>query len=271
MRGESTELVPHRGYGTAYLDIARPLLDWGLECFPGIGKRPAVHEGLFEHGHNSATSDLGVHLEAAKRMERLHNVLIRPPAGMMVLDVDLRDDGHVHLGALCEKHGQLPETLLGQSGTGGPHIWLRATGEFKADLCPGVNIKTHKGYVVGPGSVHPDTGQPYRWAGIHPVAHAPRWVLDLSRKPARKPKGFWSTAASRNGRGDGSALVRTVQNAPKGERDSLLLWAACRAIEQGLFDTLRPQLEDAAAQAGQTPYEIARAMRSALKLNGITR
>jgi len=114
---------------------------------------------------------------------------VRPPRGLVVLDVDKQHDGPSNLAALTQFHGQLPPTWSASTGGGGCHLWFRAGGPFRGQLCEGVDIKAHTGYLVVPPSVHPN-GTCYVWDNDLPIVDAPEWILPLlctPRTPVRPP------------------------------------------------------------------------------------
>ena len=95
-------------------------------------------------------------------------------SGLVVLDFDPRNGG---------RRGDfaLPETLTVRSGggDGGEHVYLQHPGSGKSvsRLPRGVDDKTN-GYLLGPGSIHPETGQTYEWLDADcPVANCPSWLV----------------------------------------------------------------------------------------------
>ena len=71
--------------------------------------------------------------------------------------------GYATMLELFDKWGPLSDDCpTARTATGGTHIWLRYDGRpVGGRLGPGVDIKTHSGYVVVPPSVTPN-GQ-YSW------------------------------------------------------------------------------------------------------------
>jgi hypothetical protein len=127
------------------------------------------------------------------------NIGARVPACLLVVDVDPRHGGLGRLAELEREHGSLPGTRVSVSGRGdgGQHRWfLHPGGRLSAArLGAGVDLKTHRGYVLLPPSRHPATGQPYRWAdsSLEPAALPAGWRRLLSPAmatavpPARRP------------------------------------------------------------------------------------
>lgn len=177
----------------------------GYEVLPLIGKVPAVAKRYGGHGVLDASSDLeqvrwwwsdaGRAVGAGPTC----NIGCRVPAGLLVIDIDPRSGGADTVACWENHYGPLPVTRMSWSGRGdgGRHLWFRRPSyepTAKALAGTGVDLKTHSGYVVLPPSLHPDTGQPYRWEDLSvPAAELPLWLAQLLRpapvelKPQRRP------------------------------------------------------------------------------------
>lgn len=231
--------------------------------------------GLLGHGFHDASCDV----EWADRYwtdHPDHGIGARPHTGQIVLDVDPRHGGDVALAGLEAEHGPLPETMttISGRGDGGRHLWFDGVrAPVRSTLCPGVDILCHeRSFVVMPPSLHGLTEKPYTFERPVPdIAIAPRWLCELATKPERAPRRrprrnarrLSPSAARRKCRG----LVRTVANAPEGQRHSVLYWAACRAADEGLIgeeDPIYTALADAAADAGLPSEEIERTIGDAI-------
>ncbi len=120
------------------------------------------------------------------------NVGARVPRSLFVLDVDPRTGGLDALARLEADHGVLPPTRVSLSGRGdgGQHRWFVHPGAALSVVAlrqhgyHGLDLKTHRGYVLLPPSRHPATGAPYRWAEpvLEPAA-APAWLARLLTPP----------------------------------------------------------------------------------------
>lgn len=212
------------------------------------GKHPRL-----ANGKDGATTDLGVIAEWLARWP-VANWGVRPPEGVVVLDVDPRHDGDRHLADLEQRHGQLPATLTARTGSGGRHIWLSHRGPARGLLCTGVDVKTSTGYLVVAPSVH-ECGSSYSWVDQRPAAWAPRWVRTILNPPVPRP---------RVGPGQGrlDPLVRFVTDSVEGQRNGRLFWASCRAVEDGLDPA---PLIDAAVAVGLSTAEATATVRSAMR------
>jgi hypothetical protein len=178
------------------------------------------------------------------------------PEPLLVIDVDPRNGGS--LQELERLTGPLPETLIVWSGRndGGQHLYfLRPPGPLTGTRLPeGIDLKVN-GYCIVPPSIHPATGQPYRWEH-HPVAPLPP-RLRLLLCPAPKPVQTF-TSETKNG----SGLIRKVAEAPEGKRHDVLVWASFRAREDGILDDITDELIAAAVSTGETETNARRTVAS---------
>jgi hypothetical protein len=81
------------------------------------------------------------------------------------------------------------------TGSGGRHFYLQlpndvtvTNGSLKVAGFPGIDIKTSGGFVVAPGTFHPETGKAYQLvdgALNHGVPTAPDALIEMRRKPVR--------------------------------------------------------------------------------------
>ena len=223
----------------------------GFPVFPlGVGaKEPAISLRDGGRGMLDATTDLN-QVQAWWGTNPDWNIGIRPPEGVIVLDVDPRNGGDV------ESLGEIPPTLCTHTGTGGWHLYYRYVGKHRGKMHrhPGIDIKGHTGYVVAPPSIHPN-GNRYEWFCKDPVAVLPARLIEFVRPPHMK-----MYIPDPDKLGDTSGLVKTVLNAPEGERNNTFHWACRRAIEEG------SPLDDLAAAAlsiGLTEREVHNTMNSA--------
>jgi hypothetical protein len=112
-----------------------------------------------------------------------------------VLDIDPRHGGPKTLARLIAELGELPQTPTQTTGSGGTHYCFWSTGTLKntdGELGSGVDTKGTGGYIVLAPSIHPVTGQPYRWndGGRFDdltLAVMPPWIPALLRTKASAP------------------------------------------------------------------------------------
>ena len=235
---------------------AHTLAAAGWAVFPcRRDKRP-----LNDHGHLEATADLA---QVDRWWRRWPNALIgaRVPGSSLVIDIDPRNGGD--LAKLIELVGPLPPTLTVWSGRndGGRHLYFRRPSGLvttSTRLPKGIDLKIN-GYCIMPPSIHPATGQPYRWE-FHEPAILPYRLQELLRHTP-PPRRTVTIRGDRNGAG----LVRTVAEAQEHERNSKLSWAAYRAALDGLLDDLEEDLIAAATSTGLPEAEALRTVASARK------
>lgn len=230
--------------------------------------------GLPGHGVHDATTDpAGVRaLFAAAPWATGYGIACgRPPHHLIGIDLDTKSstDSMAELQHLALRHlFTLPETVTVLTPSGGRHLWLTGPGDTvvpnsASRLAPGIDVRGTGGYLVGPGSV--TVHGAYRLApgtADLPAAPCPQALLRLLTPPER-PR---STRGPVPGLGQGHGLVQFVRAAQEGQRNTRLFWAACRAYENGLGDTLTAGLVDAAVRAGLTEREARATIASADRL-----
>jgi len=158
-----------------------------LAC-PSAGKHPRIKDW-----QTLATCDEG---EIRKWWQSWPNANIGVACGarsdLTVLDVD-GEEGRWTLRELEGEHGELPETPVAITGSGGAHYYFAyEPGLGNAiKFAAGLDVRTEGGLVVGVGSV---TKQPYRWEaaftlgseGLLP-ARMPKWLAEKIASAASMP------------------------------------------------------------------------------------
>lgn len=257
----------------------------GLPVFPvqEKGKAPT----LVRRGHNAASTNPARVRAWLEPRPSLNYGIALAPAGVFVLDLDRHaenQDGPAELERLEGAHGPLPATLEVETGTG-RHVFLRLppdseAKELRGALAPGIDVK-HRGYVVGPGSVHP-SGRRYRVANGSPesIAEAPRWLLELLAKdqtrtgPAPSQTGPVPAAGLETSpralayyRATERGELDAIAQAPEGARYTTTRDASLRLLSVaktlGCESTAAESLSAAGLAAGLDASEVARAVRSA--------
>lgn len=108
------------------------------------------------------------------------------PSGFWVLDIDPDSGGFESARKLQDEYGQMPATVIAQTGSGGWHYWFQMPTDFemrnRQGVVAGIDVRGTGGQVVVPPSV--SAKGPYRWA-VSPddveIAAAPAWLLDMLR------------------------------------------------------------------------------------------
>jgi hypothetical protein len=180
------------------------------------------------------------------------------PPSLVALDIDPRNGGSYEI--LVNTLGLLPETLTVWSGRGdgGRHLYFRRpAGRLTSRNLPrGVDLKAN-GYCIMPPSLHPDSSQPYRWDGFEPMELPPTAAVMLTQAAPRR----WSRPIGWGG--DGSHLVRWLDNFPDVGINNALYWAACRAEEDGCLDRIEEDLIFKAVELGESETAARRTVESA--------
>jgi len=169
----------------------RPLADAGYTLFP-LAPRSKVPAEAGWRGADYSQFDVEAWLR------RDGNVGVRLGNEEIVIDIDPRNGGDEAWKTLSWYFGEDHPTV--RTGSGGQHIYLRKPADVtvrgKMLGYPGIDVKTFGGFVVAPGSIHPDTGQPYliesgSFAAVQPLPHS---VLDQLRRPEAKERSAASGA-----------------------------------------------------------------------------
>jgi hypothetical protein len=170
----------------------------GWAVFPLV---PGEKRPLTEHGFKNATTDeTQIRAWWSEHPDAGIGVATGSTSGIVVIDVDPRHDGDASLRALVDEYGDLEETPETLTGGGGSHFIFRyPEGGIPSlqNLRPGIDLKSHGGYIVAPPSKHPD-GPEYRWVSdLAPwnveTAPLPAWIVTLARKRQEAPNDDPST------------------------------------------------------------------------------
>lgn len=171
-----------------------------------IGKHPRT-----AHGFKDATSDVSM-IRTFLGNPGTPNYGLNPPPGVLAIDVD--GVGGISQWTELERlYGQLPVTFTTLTANGRHYFfrWPEGAGPMPEGKLYGYVIRSHdKGYVLGPGSVHPSghvydtlrqpSGMPY------PIADLPlRWVqaaIDAARPTEIVVGGSAAVLPSVGGRHD---------------------------------------------------------------------
>jgi Bifunctional DNA primase/polymerase, N-terminal/AAA domain/Primase C terminal 1 (PriCT-1) len=126
------------------------------------GKHP-----LTPHGVKDATTDKKIIRKWWQEQPNANvGIATGRRSGLVVLDIDFRNDGFTSLKKFEAEYGALPDGPQIITGGGGRHIYfLHPGGEVKnkIGILPGIDVRGDGGYVVGPGSLH-ESEKHYLWA-----------------------------------------------------------------------------------------------------------
>lgn len=139
-------------------------------CEPG-GKRPAP--GI--RPTQDATADFAQVERWWKANPQFNVGLVT--TGWLVVDVDKAD-------ALASLPQALPETRVHTTPSGGRHLIYSGADVGQAPLAPGLDVRSHNGYIVGPGSTI--NGKRYEIADAREPVQAPAWLVERQGPPGVK-------------------------------------------------------------------------------------
>ena len=242
------------------------------------GHDPAACGCLTCHGFHAATTDparLAAILAAVPG--GLLAIRTGTAAGLAIIDIDPRNGGAIDQALMTP-------TAAVATGGGGWHLYYRHPGGPLLAALPhraGVDVKSDGGYVVAPPSVHPGTGQRYRWVRGRAVAEMPpalRAAL-TPPPPAAAPPPRTGPPPTRAAGGISSpaallaAHLRAVRAAPEGRRRHTLYGAArgvARMVAAGAITEAdaRAALTAAGLAAQQTGRDIRAAIDGAFRDEG---
>lgn len=185
------------------MDRANLYLSWGFIPIPirPRSKAPAMSRWQMT-GRRDALQNI---YSAMRRFGLIDPPTYTPPlnlgivcgeaSGVIVLDIDKRGGGVERWESAISIFGK-PDTLTVRTGSGGLHVYFRLPSDgvaSKLPTCrdcfyPGWDLRSNGGQVLGPYSIHPETGREYMPeygysidGSYHVIPHfslPPVWLLD---------------------------------------------------------------------------------------------
>jgi predicted P-loop ATPase len=234
--------------GADKLQLLQAFADAGFRVIPirtygeGMGKAPALQD--WQHSPFVATPD-------PKNFPGNYGIALDD--NTLVIDIDPRNyrAGVSSWEALLKECGVSPlvfkDTLVVRTGGGGFHIYLRKPEDFKVyhqrREYPGIEFKTRGRQVVGPGSIHPDTGKRYEVATQSPavIMPAPQALLDRFKETTEivstgKPLPGVAESDTRQMVERFTEYLVQLDEIPEGSRNDTCYIIAARAKEDGLSE-----------------------------------
>jgi hypothetical protein len=234
-----------------FKDIAEPLARLGVPITP---VRPGTKKAFLTDFPTTATTDLN-QIDAWNKLYSdcgAACVARAEVGGVWFFEVDSPDV----IPRLERQTGQtMPNTFKVRSRPGRGHFYFRHTpasmalGNISQTYIVGQDwsVRTNREYVVGPGSIHPDTKQPYtalNWGT--PIAEAPEWLINWLLSQKIQKQATATTEAPRNERG----LV------PHGAIHGYMLSEAGRLRNMGLGEeAIRVALRELVEKNCQPPID----------------
>jgi len=187
--------VPQSDETRASKTASNRLLLGALVCvrrgWPVLPLRPRDKRPATRHGFKDATTARAAIVKAWTENPAANvGVATGEVSGLVVLDEDPRSHGDASLRELLRVHGDLPQTLVADTGGDGAHYFFRRPegGVRSGVLAPGLDVKADGGYVVVAPSVHPSGGA-YRWRSdpaTTPIAECPDWIVSAMNRASRR-------------------------------------------------------------------------------------
>jgi len=161
--------------------------------FPLIprGKTP-----LTEHGVLDASNEARQVKQWWTRWSDANIGLSCGPSGIVVIDLDAREEGIDNWAELAGKMEIDDNTVTSLTGGGGQHLFFKVPPDIKISnsvgrLGPGIDVRADGGYVVVPPSIHPN-GKRYEWEVSHhpdncPILPLPQALITLLEDKKQHP------------------------------------------------------------------------------------
>jgi hypothetical protein len=196
----------------------------GYSCFPcRADKRPAC-----THGCNDASTDEGdIRALWSEFPGPLIGVACGPPSQISVIDIDQKPEALEWWNA-CRSH--LLPTRAHRTRSGGIHLIYGVLDGLKnsaSKIAKGVDVRADGGYIIW----WPAAGCPVLSDG--PCAPFPSWLgwLVPRPEPVRPSATVIRINTPHERRSRLLGLVKTVLQAPEGNRNACLFWAACTVAD----------------------------------------
>jgi hypothetical protein len=198
-------------------------------------------------------------------------------SGVVVVDLDVRHGAERSLAELEARHGDLPWLAVVETPSGGWHVYLQhprfAVANSAGKLGVGVDVRGDRGLALLPPSRRQLSG--YRWAvggpdTVPPMPNGWRKLLRPRPRTVRASHGNHRGEYEPGGRRDAArlaGLLRTLERAPEGQRNSTLYWCGKRLaemVDQGAPASWRSVLASAGERAGLAAAEVAGTLDSAM-------
>ena len=251
--------------GLTAQDWALRYAERGWRVYP---VEPGRKKALFTGWQTSATTDPDV---IARQWRRDPYPSVGLICGETVAVFDIEAPYRRAFFAYLDRDGHaVPEAPVASSGRAGLHLYVKpipAIATTRKLRLNGVHIGEFKttGGVVAPPSI---TVGPYRWLWwpVDPTPpEAPTWLSALIAEPAPSTAGNPRRDRPTDPATALDALACAVRDEPMGNRNSMLYWAACRAMEEGIRDDIAAAvLGRAALASGLDTGEIQATIASAM-------
>lgn len=166
------------------LDHALMYSKKGWRVFPCKGKVPLTLSGF----KDSSLDEGQIKKWWADNPEANIGIETGERSGIVVLDIDSKNDGFASMSRIAEKEGKLKDTVRAYTANGGYHCYFKYSPDIKSrnGFENGIDIKSDGGYVIAPPSKLSDS-QRYTWIsnkGVdNELTYAPEWMKKVPEKP----------------------------------------------------------------------------------------
>jgi putative DNA primase/helicase len=161
----------------------------GCTCGKIDCKSPGKHP-IFNLWHNIVEYDVHTITSWYRKYPHANlGIITGSKSKVVVLDIDPKNGGNQSLLEIEDKFGDIPETPMVRTGSGGVHFYFKHPGHLVGNrasfMGPGIDFRGDGGFVVAPESRHV-SGDRYHWeVGPEdmPFADMPPWLMrELEKK-----------------------------------------------------------------------------------------
>ena len=187
------------------INLARLAHSYGFVPIPMRGKAPIVR-GWQKYRNNllEDTNDIaqGRHPKRVRQVSHLLNITPASKAansfgivtgeasGIVVFDIDVKDNGIAQWNQLVDVNGEIPRTFMVHTGEGGYHYYFKYApylaniGNMNSILDKPIDYRTNNGVIVFPGNTSQKTGNQYVIIdgydnNVPLIADMPGWLIGL--------------------------------------------------------------------------------------------
>lgn len=238
---------------------------WNVFALAKNGKIPIAGS----HGLKDGTTD-PILIEAMWASSPEANIGLKTgkESGIIIVDIDPRNNGNENLEELQKRYDKLPSTLLSRTPRGGTHRYFRHPldgqsygNAIELDKLSGIDVRGDNGYAVLPPSRINKLS--YKWVRSEfPIAPTPTWLLALIKKDQKEAIPQQERNYSPNGE---KWLSEALSRATHGNRNGVGFWLSLQLRDDGISQAEAEQILLAYSEKvpqGDQPYKTNEAIAS---------